>query len=100
MAMNWSVEGKTADVIRQSIDAALNQMGIPSFAQVGWEKDELCVRIDKAGKSEFRMRLKTDGSKIKIEETKRDISFMHKPFVGKVESFVEQVMNTVGAKKA
>lgn len=100
MALNWTIPEKTLDTAKQVIDSTLSKMPIPSFAQVSWDKDELCVKIDKAGKSEFRMAIKPEGSGVKVVETKRDIAFMHKPFVSKVEGFVQEVMDMVGARKA
>jgi hypothetical protein len=97
--MNWNVKGSTVDNAKQSIEAAVSKIGLPSFAKFVWENDELCVQIDKAGKSEFRLCLMQQGDTVNIAETKRSISFMHKPFVSKVESVVGQIMAAVGAIK-
>jgi hypothetical protein len=45
------------------------------------------------------MTLKEENGKLKLVESKRDISFMHKPFVSKVEGIVESVLAKVGSKK-
>lgn len=100
MALAWTINQKSVENVKGEISTALKNMNLPSFANVGWEGDELCVRIEKGGKSEFRLALKPQGEAVKITETKRDISFLHKPFVGKVESVVSELMGTVGAAKA
>lgn len=100
MPLSWKVPQKNLDDVKQQVKTALDQTGIPSFAQVIWEQNEMCVKIDKGGKSEFRMSLQSSGSDVRVVETKRDIAFLHKPFVGKVESFVDQLMAKVGAQKA
>lgn len=100
MALGWIFAQKKLDEVKTAVQAELTKSGIPSFASVAWEANELCVKIDKGGKSEFRMALKDAGTDTRLVETKRDIAFLHKPFVGKVESFVDQLMSQVGAKKA
>lgn len=100
MAMSWTVPQSTVDLVKKALQSQLGKAAIPSFAQINWEANELSVKIDKAGKSEFRLALVPDGSNVKIVETRRDVAFMHKPFVSKVESFVKQVMTESGIVKA
>lgn len=100
MPLNWNVAGKTCEEVKSKIESELKSKGLPSFADVSWQGNELCVRIDKGGKSEFRIALKQNGPDTNVVEVKRDIAFLHKPFVGKVESFVGDMMDGMGARKA
>lgn len=100
MALTWTVKQKNIENVKTDIDSSLKKMSLPSFANVCWEGNELCVRIEKGGKSEFRLGVNPAGTDVKITETKRNISFLHKPFVGRVESVVEQIMGDIGAAKA
>lgn len=100
MPLNWIVAGKTCEEVKSKIEAELKSKGLPSFADVSWQDNDLCVRIDKGGKSEFRIALKQNGADTNVVEVKRDIAFLHKPFVGKVESFVGDMMDSMGARKA
>lgn len=99
MAFNWTVKQSSIPTVKSAIDASLQKMSMPSFASVNWEGDELCVKIDKAGKSEFRIGLKSSGDTVSIVETKRNLSMFHKPFVGKVEEIVDRLMSEAGAAK-
>lgn len=100
MALSWTVRQSTLENVKSAINTSLQNMSLPSFATVAWEGNELIVRIDKGGKSEFRLGVKPSGDSVTITETKRDLSFLHKPFVGKVETVVSQIMGDVGAVKA
>ena len=97
--LNWTFAGKNRDEVKKALDAALQQKGLPSFADISWDGDVFCVKIDKGGKSEFRLGLKQAGADAGISEVKRDIAFLHKPFVGKVESYVNEIMSMIGATK-
>lgn len=99
MAFNWKVAGKNPDEVKSAVEGALKTKGLPSFADVSWQGNEMCVKIDKGGKSEFRLALKPNGAGCDIVEVKRDVAFLHKPFVSKVETFVTDVMSHLGALK-
>lgn len=100
MAMNWVVKQKSVDQVKKDIDSFISKTTVPQFVSVGWDGNDLCVRVEKGGKSEFRIAVKPAGQDVQIVETKRDISFLHKPFVGKVEGVVAQIMSDAGAAKA
>jgi hypothetical protein len=100
MAFNWKCSNQNIDVLKTSLEAALKSKGLPSFADISWQGNELCVRIDKGGKSEFRLALQQKGVDAAVVEVKRDVAFLHKPFVSKVESYVGEIMSQVGAQKA
>jgi hypothetical protein len=100
MAIDWKVSGKSCDEVKSALLATLKTHPVPSFAEITWVNNEMCVKIDKAGKSEFKLGLQQVNGETKIVETKRDIAFMHKPFVGKVESYVGELMAKIGAQKS
>jgi hypothetical protein len=100
MAMSWTIPKKTVELARTALETEIAKAALPSFAQIIWENNELCVKIDKAGKSEFRMALKPEGDNVKMIETKRDVALFHRPFVDKVEGYVQQILSGVGASKA
>lgn len=97
--MRWTLPQCDVESAKQKIDQTLNSK-LPSFAKVSWNASELCVTLDKGGKSEFKINVKSQGSDVLIEEAKRNVSFLHKPFVGKVEEIIERMMGDLGAKKA
>ena len=100
MSMNFKMAGKSLDDVKSTVEGALKSKGLPSFAEVVWQGNEMCVKIDKGGKSEFRLALKQSGADTSVVEVKRDVAFLHKPFVSKVESFVTELMSSLGAQKA
>ena len=100
MIMNFKMAGKTLDDVKSTVEGALKSKGLPSFAEVVWQGNEMCVKIDKGGKSEFRLALKQSGADTSVVEVKRDVAFLHKPFVSKVETFVTELMSSLGAQKA
>ena len=100
MALNWNCPNLNVDSLKSQLETALKSKGLPSFADIVWAGNELCVRIDKGGKSEFRLALQQKGSDASVVEVKRDVAFLHKPFVGKVESYVGEIMSQIGAIKA
>jgi hypothetical protein len=52
------------------------------------------------GLSEICLELKTQGDSVCIQEIKRKIALMHKPFAAEVEKMVEDILgNKLGAKK-
>ena len=99
MTLSFQVPNSTVDDVKKSLKGVLTT-DIPSFAKVDWDNDDLLVKIDKAGKSEFRIAVKADGGHVKIHETKRSVALLHKAFVGQVEGFVEKILSKIGAKRA
>lgn len=99
MALNWIFAQKSVEDVKNAVKSELSKNEIPDFASVSWEANEMSVKIDKGGKSEFRMALQNSGTNTRLVETKRDVAFLHKPFVGKVETFVDKLMSKVGAEK-
>lgn len=100
MGLNFTITGKSCADVKSTVEGILKTKGLPSFAEVSWQGHEMCVKIDKGGKSEFKLALKQSGNDTSVVEVKRDVAFLHKPFVSKVETFVDEVMSVLGAKKA
>lgn len=100
MTMSWTFRNLSTDEAKSILQRELNAAGVPSFATISWDQNTMSVKIDKGGKSEFKIALQSQGTDTKFIETKRDIALFHKPFVGRVESFVEQILNKAGAAKA
>ena len=100
MTMSWTFRNISADEAKAILQQELQAAGVPSFASVSWEQNTMLVRIEKGGKSEFKLALQSQGADTKFVETKRDVALFHKPFVGRVESFVDQILNKAGAAKA
>jgi len=96
--MAWTLKELSMDETRKKIDGLLSQFKLPPFARISWEKDELCVHIDKGGKSEFRLSFQKDGDCINIKETKRQVALLHKPFASQVQKVVDDTLKKVGAK--
>jgi hypothetical protein len=71
------------------------------YVKTSWNGNELSIKIEKMGTSEIKMSLQDNGKGTKIQETKRNIAMMHKPFIGDVERMVVEIFeNKLGAKKA
>jgi hypothetical protein len=100
MTISWTFRNLSIDEAKTLLQKELQAAGVPSFANISWEQNTMLVRIEKGGKSEFKMSLQTLGTDTKFIETKRDVAFLHKPFVGRVETFVDQILNKAGAAKA
>lgn len=100
MTMSWMFRNLSTDEAKSLLQRELQAAGVPSFATISWEQNTMLVRIEKGGKSEFKIALQSQGSDTKFVETKRDVAMFHKPFVGRVESFVDQILNKAGAAKA
>lgn len=70
------------------------------YVKTAWDKMVLCIKIEKMGSSEIRLALNSSGEQTLIEETKRSIAMMHKPFIADVEKVVENILqNKLGAQK-
>jgi len=98
--MSWTFKNTNASDAKNSLQKELQAAGVPSFADISWEQDTMLVKIDKGGKSEFKLTLQASGTDVQFVETKRNVALFHKPFVGKVESFVDSVLTKAGAAKA
>ncbi len=70
------------------------------YIKTEWKNNVLQIVVDKMGKSEIRIKFTDINEDIcRIEEESRNISMMHKPFVGEVEKIVSNIfVNKLGAK--
>jgi len=64
------------------------------YVKPQWDGDNLIIKIEKMGSSEIRFALYQEGNNVHIQEKKRNISFLHKPFVGDVERTVQHILGT------
>ena len=98
MKSSWVIINSDIEKAKKSLMESMKKSEMPSFIKTNWEQNELCVRVEKNGKSEIRLALLAEGDKIKIIETKRSVALLHKPFVGRVETFLNGLMQECGAK--
>ena len=98
MKQSWIIQNTDVDKVKKLLSETMQKSDVPTFVKTTWEQNELCVKVDKNGKSEFRLALSAEGEKVKIFETKRSVALLHKPFVGRVESFLSSLMKDCGAK--
>lgn len=95
MSRTWTVPGKSQEDVKKALVSQLSATEIPSFASVDWDGYNMKVELAKAGKSKFTMTLETSGGSTVIRETDRNVAFVHKPFVSRVEKFVDELMEKV-----
>ncbi len=95
MAKSWSLPGKNADAVKELVQKELSSSDLPSSARIDWVGHDLQVTIEKAGKSSFTLSLNESNGSTTVTETKRSIALMHKPFVGRVEGFVDELFQKV-----
>jgi hypothetical protein len=96
MSLVWTSKNSDLAAMRMLIQKHLNDARIPNYVTLNWADDELCILISHGGKSEFRLTLSGDKNGMRICETKRDISFLHRPFVSMVEKLVDKVLAEAG----
>lgn len=98
--MKYNVE-KNLDTTKTQLIGILSKEIKKPYITTSWNNYELTIKIEKAGTSEIKFMLKGQGENSTIEETKRSIAFMHKPFIGEVEKTVNDLLvNKLGARKA
>lgn len=95
MAKTWTIPNKSASQARASLEKHLDSSDLPSSARLDWVGDDLRVTIEKAGKSQFTLTLEENGGSTMVKESGRSIALMHKPFVGRVESFIDELIGKV-----
>ena len=95
----YTIEGK-AEEIKTKLSSILQTEIKKPYVKTAWNGQELLIKIEKAGSSEIKILLSEKGDQCLIEETKRSIAFMHKPFIGEVENIVDNLLtNKLGAKR-
>jgi hypothetical protein len=100
MGLSWTTKLSSIDEIKKAIDSCIKKSRIPPFANIAWESNELVIRVDNSGKSEFRFSVdEANGCSI-FKEIRRDVALLHRPFVGTVENIVDKVLHDAGFTKA
>lgn len=92
----------TGDVetIKSKLSSILSSEIKKPYVKTSWSEHELIIRIEKMGTSEIKILLKEQNGKCLIQESKRSISMMHKPFISEVERIVDDLLlNKLGASK-
>lgn len=99
MSLSWKSQETNLDKVKKMIIALIEKQSIPPAAKLSWEGNELCIRIDHGGKSELRLAIKETASGICVEETKRELAFLHRAFAGVVEHAIDKVLANAGFSK-
>ena len=87
-----SVKTRLLDILKNEIKK--------SYVKTSWNQNELCIRIEKMGTSEIKIQLNEQNNKCTIQESKRSVAMMHKPFIAEVEKIVDELLTQkLGAKK-
>jgi hypothetical protein len=95
----YTVEGQIEQIKSRLGEILTKEINKP-YVKTSWKDKELIIKIEKAGTSEINILLSEQGNNCLIEESKRSIAFMHKPFIGEVESIVDNLLtNKLGAKR-
>jgi hypothetical protein len=98
-SLKYSIDESVAAVKSKLNEILVNDIKKP-YIKTSWNNNELIIQIEKMGSSEIRIQLTEVNGKCTIQESKRAISFMHKPFVGEVEKTVHDIFtNKLGARK-
>lgn len=100
MGLCWKSKEANLDKVRDQIKKRLSNAEIPSFVEISWKDNELCIGISQGGKSEFRLALSESSNGVTIEESKRDVAFLHRAFVGTVEKMVDKIITEAGFVKS
>ena len=96
MALAWRATDLGVDEAKAAIEASIRGTKMPDWARADWSGNDLNVRIDKMGKSNFVMGLRPDGSGSRIIEIKRKVAFAHRIFSSEVERFVDKALRGAG----
>ncbi len=100
MALKWISNEKNVEKVKKLILELIAKESIPSAAKLHWEGDELHIRVEHGGKSEVRLAIRETKDGVEVVETKRELAFLHRAFVGVVEHAVDKVLSNVGFSKA
>ena len=97
--MKWIIPGKSLSDVKTQVDAALSANPSTS-ATFKWAGDTLQVLIEKGGKSEFHLGFTESAGNVTVQEVKRKVALLHKPFAGKVEDKVTELLQGLGGSKS
>lgn len=97
--IQYSIE-KTIDAVKSELSKVIANEIKKDYVKTSWDQNELCIKIEKGGTSEIRIGLKEKDGKVLISEVKRNIAFLHKPFIGEVEKMIDHILDQkLGARK-
>ena len=99
MAIAWTARGLDPRHARTRIVEAAAREGIPEFARIEWEGDRIRVRIDRGGQSEFRLAIVSDGDGVRVAEAGREVAFLHRVFVSRVEAYLDRILAGAGFRR-
>lgn len=100
MSMRYIVT-KGISAVKNELTSILANEIKKEYVKTSWNNYQLVIEIKKMGLSKIFIALNENGDKVQIDEIKREIAFVHKPFATEVEKMVEDIMvNKLGAKKA
>jgi hypothetical protein len=97
-SMHYKIS-KSLNQAKSELNTTLSQKIKKDYVKVEWRGDDLLVSIDKGGKSEFHISLKPEGDTVSLKEVKRNIAFLHKPFVSEVERMIDDIIGSIGGKR-
>lgn len=92
---------KSLDAVKSDLNRVMAEEIKKSYVKTAWNENELSIKIEKGGTSEIRIGLTEKDGKVVVSELKRNISFLHKPFIGEVEKMIDHILShKLGARKA
>ena len=102
--MSYSIEyqiNENAETVKSKLINILTTEIKKPYVKTSWNDYELSIKIEKMGSSEIKIQLKEQEGICLIQESKRNIAFMHKAFIGEVEKIIDDMLTLkLGARKA
>lgn len=100
MSINYVIK-KEIDSVKSELSQLIAKEIKKDYVKTFWNNNELIIKIEKMGTSEFCIELKNENGNVSICEVRRKIAMMHKPFAGEVEKLVDDILsNKLGAQRA
>ncbi|WP_186646469.1 hypothetical protein [Fluviispira vulneris] len=100
MGINYVINKGIAAVKNELIDILAREIK-KDYVHTSWDNNDLIIEIKKMGSSKINIAFKEIGNEVRINEVKRNIAMMHKPFTAEVEKMVDDILvNKLGAKRA
>lgn len=92
MSKSWQLNCTSCEEAKAALAAALETSQLPSSARLSWNGYDLEVTIEKAGRSNFTLSLEEGNGATVLKEAKKNVAFTHRPFVGRVEAFISELV--------
>lgn len=91
---------KNLEDVKSDLKKIISEEIKKDYVKTSWDQNELCIKIEKGGTSEIRIGLQEKEGKVLISEIKRNIAFLHKPFISDVEKMIDHILGQkLGARK-